>query len=31
MLLEDQQTADRDAEARLDETVRETNPRLFWD
>jgi predicted DNA-binding mobile mystery protein A len=31
MLLEDQQTEDSDAEARLDETVRETNPRLFWD
>jgi predicted DNA-binding mobile mystery protein A len=31
MLLEDQKVTARDAEARLDETVRETNPRLFWD
>jgi predicted DNA-binding mobile mystery protein A len=31
MLLEDQKVTVKDAEARLDETVRETNPRLFWD
>jgi len=31
MLLEDQKVTAKDAEARLDETVRETNPRLFWD
>ena len=31
MLLEDQKVTTRDAEARLDEIVRETNPRLFWD
>jgi predicted DNA-binding mobile mystery protein A len=31
MLLEDQKVTANDAEARLDETVRETNPRLFWD
>jgi predicted DNA-binding mobile mystery protein A len=31
MLLEDQMVTDKDAEARLDEIVRETNPRLFWD
>jgi predicted DNA-binding mobile mystery protein A len=31
MLLEDQQVTAKDAEARLDEIVRETNPRLFWD
>lgn len=31
MLLEDQKVADRDADARIDEIVRETNPRLFWD
>jgi predicted DNA-binding mobile mystery protein A len=33
MLLEDQKvpSAAKDAEARLDELVRETNPRLFWD
>jgi predicted DNA-binding mobile mystery protein A len=31
MLLEDQKVAGKDAEARLDEIVRETNPRLFWD
>src|ERR1035438_6764513 len=31
MLLEDQKVMDKDAEARLDEIVRETNPRLFWD
>jgi predicted DNA-binding mobile mystery protein A len=33
MLLEDQKVSPKakDAEARLDELVRETNPRLFWD
>jgi predicted DNA-binding mobile mystery protein A len=31
MLLEDQQVTAKDADARLDEIVRETNPRLFWD
>jgi hypothetical protein len=33
MLLEDQKVKARakDAEERLDEIVRETNPRLFWD
>jgi len=31
MLLEDQKVTPRDAEARLDEILRETNPRLFWD
>ena len=31
MLLEDQKVKGKDAEARLDEIVRETNPRLFWD
>jgi predicted DNA-binding mobile mystery protein A len=31
MLLEDQKVMAKDAEARLDEIVRETNPRLFWD
>ena len=31
MLLEDQKAKGRDSEARLDEIVRETNPRLFWD
>jgi predicted DNA-binding mobile mystery protein A len=31
MLLENQKVTSKDAEARLDETVRETNPRLFWD
>ena len=31
MLLEDQQVTAKDAEASLDEIVRETNPRLFWD
>jgi predicted DNA-binding mobile mystery protein A len=31
MLLEDQKVTARDAEARLDEIVREMNPRLFWD
>ena len=31
MLLEDQGVRAKDDEARLDEIVRETNPRLFWD
>jgi len=31
MLLEDQKVTAKGFEARLDETVRETNPRLFWD
>lgn len=31
MLLEDQKVKEKDSEARLDEIVRETNPRLFWD
>ncbi len=31
MLLEGQQVEKEDSEARLDEIVRETNPRLFWD
>jgi predicted DNA-binding mobile mystery protein A len=31
MLLEDQKVTAKDAEARIDETVREANPRLFWD
>jgi predicted DNA-binding mobile mystery protein A len=31
MLLEDQKVKSKDEEARLDEIVRETNPRLFWD
>lgn len=31
MLLEDQKVTAKDTEARLDEIVRETNPRLFWD
>jgi predicted DNA-binding mobile mystery protein A len=31
MLLEDQKVTTKDAEARLDEIARETNPRLFWD
>jgi predicted DNA-binding mobile mystery protein A len=31
MLLEDQKVRGEDADARLDELVRETNPRLFWD
>jgi predicted DNA-binding mobile mystery protein A len=31
MLLEDQAVTGRDDETRLDEMVRETNPRLFWD
>ena len=31
MLLEDQKVPGKDADARLDELLRETNPRLFWD
>jgi hypothetical protein len=31
MLLEDQKVPTKNVEARLDEIVRETNPRLFWD
>ena len=31
MLLEDQKVQAKNTEARLDEIVRETNPRLFWD
>jgi predicted DNA-binding mobile mystery protein A len=31
MLLENQKVPSKDIEARLDEIVRETNPRLFWD
>lgn len=31
MLLEDQQVKRKDADTRLDEIVRETNPRMFWD
>ena len=31
MLLEDQQVTAKDAELSLDEILRETNPRLFWD
>ena len=31
MLLENQKVEERDFEARLDEIVRDTNPRLFWD
>src|ERR1039457_2844703 len=31
MSLEDQKVTAKDAEARLDEILRETNPRLFWD
>jgi predicted DNA-binding mobile mystery protein A len=31
MLLEDQKVTAKNAEAGLDEIVRETNPRLFWD
>jgi predicted DNA-binding mobile mystery protein A len=31
MLLEDQTVKGQDSEAQLDEIVRETNPRLFWD
>jgi predicted DNA-binding mobile mystery protein A len=31
MLLEDQAVTEKDAGKRLDEIVRETNPRFFWD
>ena len=31
MLLEDQQVTAKDGDASVDEVVRETNPRLFWD
>jgi predicted DNA-binding mobile mystery protein A len=31
MLLEDQQVTSDDTEARLDEFIRDTNPRLFWE
>ncbi len=31
MLLEDQSVSSGDAERRLDEVIRETNPRRFWD
>ena len=31
MLLEDQKVTGKNVEKRLDEIVRETNPRLFWD
>jgi predicted DNA-binding mobile mystery protein A len=31
MLLEDQAVIEKHADKRLDEIVRETNPRLFWD
>ena len=31
MLLEDQAVTASDADKGLDEIVRETNPRLFWD
>jgi predicted DNA-binding mobile mystery protein A len=31
MLLEDQKVTAQDAGARIDEIMRETNPRLFWD
>jgi predicted DNA-binding mobile mystery protein A len=31
MVLEDQKVKGKNLEARLDEIVRETNPRLFWD
>lgn len=31
MLLEDQRVTPKDADARLDEIVRQTNPRFFWD
>ena len=31
MLLENQKVEEKNAEAQLDEIVRETNPRLFWD
>ena len=31
MMLEDQEVSAKDSDARLDEIVRETNPRVFWD
>jgi predicted DNA-binding mobile mystery protein A len=31
MLLEDQKVKSKNLEARLDEVVRDTNPRIFWD
>lgn len=31
MLLEDQKVEGKGAEALLDDIVRKTNPRLFWD
>ncbi len=31
MLLEDQKVTSKRSEGEIDETVRETNPRLFWD
>lgn len=31
MLLEDQQVKRNDSDAQLDDIIRETNPRLFWD
>src|ERR1700722_12361575 len=31
MLLEDQKVTGKDVDSRLDEIIRETNPRLFWD
>jgi predicted DNA-binding mobile mystery protein A len=31
MLLEDQKVTERDADARIDDILDETNPRLFWD
>jgi predicted DNA-binding mobile mystery protein A len=31
MLLENQRVEGKNADARLDEIIRETNPRLFWD
>jgi predicted DNA-binding mobile mystery protein A len=31
MMLEDQKVKAKDSQARLDDIVRETNPRLFWD
>jgi hypothetical protein len=31
MLLEDQKVEQKNAEELLDEIIRQTNPRLFWD
>jgi predicted DNA-binding mobile mystery protein A len=31
MLLEDQKVIEQDANARIDQIMNETNPRLFWD